>query len=1240
MGRSINGIRSGGGGSSIVAEDPIIATTHDEKEYDLSLKIDGSTIVVNNQTGELNAIVAAQSLVATLPIQYPGNDPAGPRLTFRYGTGLTTNGTTNALQVNAGDFIDHLTLDKIPDDVPIGGGCITVYPRLLTDLTTCGAPLPIRYGQGWLPGRISVWPAALIDTSDPVYSACLISHNTSLPAEQQRLRVDTDAVAQILGPANNVGSVLALSDQPGGAGKWRLAVDGARLIGASLLWDATQRRITVAVDAKSILIDTNNNGKLTVNVDNKTIASDATNGQLKTKVVYGTGLKLTDVADAGQSTTHPLAEVDFTTVASKTSVTAVQQQADATDTALASTNAVVAGHTSTLGAHSALLAGIGTGGTTVATLLAGKQDLHANLTALSATLPQLPSLVLQNSSQTSGSSVDMLTMKFDGSWGIRMRQNYAQAGDIHYDWLNNFSNVERLFMSIRNDTLTLASPIVNVLNTLTVNGGAGSQPTMMTLASAATARNAHAVFLSTNGSNTTTWGLYHGGVDGSGALTSGELGWYSYTSSAYILRVSPTSITASVPINVPTPTSANHAVPKSYVDAITGGTAQPANANLTNLSASPPTLNIASGTFTLNDATTTVGKDLMTIAQSGLSTNAVAAFNVGKAQTSNNAATFLFNNIGGAGSALNRAEISLYASAARFTVNGNGAVTIPGGVLTDTTGTFGFVDSTSVGDKDMLSVLIPNTQTGRVVAHNIGQAQSAYNSTSVVFRKVGATGSVNNTAEVGLYARPALAIDGAGNTTIPGNLNVRGNILSFNTSDNALLTVDAAGSAAFGLLKQGGQGTKIVAASGQSIKFGISNQTSLLTNISSSTIQDVFTLSNTGLSTSLPITAADPVVAQNVATKAYVDQVISGTGSTGFQPHNDNLDSLSLLPPSVSLDPDDDYPFSIVSPSPTNMQYTTTSRTLLQLLGLYIEAGNYLNSRMAVDLIAPYGGAIMRYHYVPVAGGRTPTANSTFELGLMQANKWLTIDGNGNVVVPGTLTTPTASFQTNIVNLMSTYGGNRAQLQLSDPNNGSAFITADAHHAIYLRSSRDASIAATVAQYSYGNFEFWNGGLIGAQTKKLDIGTTIITAYVPITVPTPTASGHVATKGYVDTVAVHYPRFQDVKCTSTGVQRDATYVYCNFAFTVPTGYSITNFNVTLHVFNNSNAGSAVDFFLDNTSSSLDSVIYHGNSGTNMSINWRQGQSMTAAAHTLIVRMNTSQWDVNNDSTHYLTCRYE
>lgn len=891
MVRSINGNRPTGG-STIVGHDPITATTQDEQEYDLGVKVDNSTIVVNTQTGELNAITAASELHTVYPLDYPGNTPNTPLLSLRVGTGLYLNTSTNNLDISPDDFIDHVTLDKIPNDVPIGGGRITVYPRLLCDLTTCGAPLPIRYGTGWLPGRISVWPAALIDTTDPTNSpACLVSNNAVLPAEQQRLRVDTNAIAAILGPSGNGYAIEVEPNDNSADSRLVLGVKGSRLIAPSLTWDADQRRMAVAVDGKSILIDTTTtNGNLMVNVDNKTIALDVSTGQLMTKVLYGTGLTLTVTPDGATPpiTTHPLIEVDFNSVASKSSLSLLQQQADATDTALAATDATVASNTTTLTAHSVLLAGLGTGGATIEAQLAGKQDLNANLTNLSASPPTLD-VAGGTFTITDASSVgdkDMISTLIPSMQVGRVAaNNVGQALSAYNATTSVFRNVggagsvnnlaefglyQRPHLTIDGNGNVVVPGIITTTSPATGSGPiavflAPSLPTAAFTQSfmgrAATTNDCVEILFSNVGGAGSNSNLASFGLCGSAGTRFTTTGNGDYTlpdgnmlaplhmvvdgSSSNTLAgfFQPSLATSGlVDMFLGTANSDNNRVVFTFVN--TGGTDSPTNRLLLGLNGTQNMALDGLGTLTVPAAlavgnSTTTNPAVVDIV--GGSTNVGAGgqpaisyqyqtggyrhfvktrhWGTSVADPGNAIEWYLNSSFAPTGSSApgtgNLLSLTLDARALTvprdLIVQGNpqsahvpaaandltnkayvdgvvaSGVTTAGATyqplnpnLTNlsaspptldlASGTLTISDASSIGDKDMISTLIPGTQTGRVVAANVGQAQSTYNAATFLFRNVGGAGSANNLAEFGLYQRPHLTVDGNGNVIVPGTI--------------------------------------------------------------------------------------------------------------------------------------------------------------------------------------------------------------------------------------------------------------------------------------------------------------------------------------------------------------------------------------------------------------------------------------------------------------------------------------
>lgn len=222
-----------------------------------------------------------------------------------------------------------------------------------------------------------------------------------------------------------------------------------------------------------------------------------------------------------------------------------------------------------------------------------------------------PQLVALNAIPIS-STADSLVVAFDGNWSTWIRENFAGAGDIYYEFWNKYNAVSRKWLTIRNDTTTFSSP----------------------------------------------------NVDFSGVV--------------------PTCATA--------PTIGSHLTNKTYVDtaiSTSGGSYQPLNTNLTNLSAAPPTLNIASGTFAMTDATTTTDKALASFTQSALASAGATYITLGKAVTNFNAGFMLFKNVGGSGSTSNQMMLGLLGSTNRFAIDGTGLVTIDANVLASTAPTLG-----------------------------------------------------------------------------------------------------------------------------------------------------------------------------------------------------------------------------------------------------------------------------------------------------------------------------------------------------------------------------------------------------------------------------------------------------------------------------------------------------------------------------------------------------------------------
>lgn len=113
----------------------------------------------------------------------------------------------------------------------------------------------------------------------------------------------------------------------------------------------------------------------------------------------------------------------------------------------------------------------------------------------------------------------------------------------------------------------------------------------------------------------------------------------------------------------------------------------------------------------------------------------------------------------------------------------------------------------------------------------------------------------------------------------------------------------------------------------------------------------------------------------------------------------------------------------------------------------------------------------------------------------------------GNITTLGTLTT------------LAVNGDISAANRIQSP---------DKAHGVFLRTN-NAGTVNTTSIYSNADIQFWNGGLLSAQTMKMSIsptavsitnnlsvsGTSTFSSAVTITSP-PTSSSHAATKGYVD----------------------------------------------------------------------------------------------------------------------------
>ena len=100
---------------------------------------------------------------------------------------------------------------------------------------------------------------------------------------------------------------------------------------------------------------------------------------------------------------------------------------------------------------------------------------------------------------------------------------------------------------------------------------------------------------------------------------------------------------------------------------------------------------------------------------------------------------------------------------------------------------------------------------------------------------------------------------GIGTTTPTQKLDVSGNVL-VGTGDNSAFVVDSSGFARFGIVKKAGSDPMITAASGSHILFGQSNQSSLFTNIVSSTLTEYMRIQsdgNVGIGTTSPAAKLD-----------------------------------------------------------------------------------------------------------------------------------------------------------------------------------------------------------------------------------------------------------------------------------------------------------------------------------------------------------------------------------------------
>ena len=160
------------------------------------------------------------------------------------------------------------------------------------------------------------------------------------------------------------------------------------------------------------------------------------------------------------------------------------------------------------------------------------------------------------------------------------------------------------------------------------------------------------------------------------------------------------------------------------------------------------------------------------------------------------------------------------------------------------------------GYSHAITALNPAQSTGEAFMLQVGQTANTYGTAYFGHVYQGAANSTNY-ATVGLFGQdrivnvtgnrqvgfntttPAYTVDVAGVTRIQSNLLV-------NSSDNTCVIADAGNNSRLGFVKQSGQSPKIVAASGNPILFGISNQSDLSANISSGTVTEGFRLHSNG----------------------------------------------------------------------------------------------------------------------------------------------------------------------------------------------------------------------------------------------------------------------------------------------------------------------------------------------------------------------------------------------------------
>ena len=202
------------------------------------------------------------------------------------------------------------------------------------------------------------------------------------------------------------------------------------------------------------------------------------------------------------------------------------------------------------------------------------------------------------------------------------------------------------------------------------------------------------------------------------------------------------------------------------------------------------------------------------------------------------------------------------------------------------------------GYSHAITALNPAQSTGEAFMMQAGQTLGQYGCSYFGHVNQGSANS-NNYATVGLFGQdrilnvtgnrqigintttPAYTVDVAGVARIQSNLLV-------NSSDNTCVIADAGNNSRLGFVKQSGQSPKIVAASGNPIVLGISNQSDLSANISSCTVTEGFRLHSNGyvgVNTAAP--TASLSVTGNVSLSTSADYPINVTqnyssGTNGY----------------------------------------------------------------------------------------------------------------------------------------------------------------------------------------------------------------------------------------------------------------------------------------------------------------------------------------------------------------------